>query len=61
MTTPFPATLVLHTRTGEKACCDKHAAEVRGAMSLLGAQVLTVPAPEGSECSYCRAEDREVA
>jgi len=61
MTTPFPATLVLHTPKGEQSYCDKHAAEVRGAMSLLGAKVLTVPAPVGSECADCRDEAREVA
>jgi hypothetical protein len=61
MTTPFPATLVLHTPKGEQPYCDKHAAEVRGAMSLLGGQVLTVTAPFDSECADCRAEAREVA
>lgn len=61
MTTTFPATLVLHTPKGETPCCDKHAAELRGALSLLGGQVLTVPAPVDSECVDCRAEAREVA
>lgn len=56
MTPTYPATLVLHTPNGPEPCCDKHAAALRGLMSMLGAHVLTVPAPEGSECANCRNE-----
>ena len=56
MKTHFPATLVLHTPNGPEPCCDKHAAALRGVMSMFGANVLTVPAPAGSECANCRNE-----
>jgi len=47
------ATLVVHTPKGPEPCCDKHAAELRGAMFLLGACVYTVPASAGAQCANC--------
>jgi len=50
------ATLVVHTPDGPQPCCDRHAAEVRGAMFLLSAAVYTVPAPRGQRCATCVRE-----
>lgn len=57
------ATLVVHTPKGPEACCDKHAAQLRGVMFLLGACVYTVPAAASTECANCinEATKREVA
>ena len=56
MNATYPATLVVHTPKGPEPCCDKHAAAMRGLMSMLGAHVLTVPASDGAECANCRNE-----
>ncbi len=50
------ATLVVHTPDGPQPCCDRHAAEVRGALFLLSAQVYTVPAAKGQRCTTCMRE-----
>lgn len=57
------ATLVVHTPKGPEPCCDKHAAQLRGAMFLLGSHVYTVPAAAGQECANCvnEAKKAEVA
>lgn len=52
----YPATLIVHTPKGQEPCCDKHAAQLRGAMFLLAAHVFTVPAEAGAECNNCRNE-----
>lgn len=53
------ATLVVHTPKGPEPCCDKHAAQVRGVMFLLGAHVFTVPAADGAECTNCLNEAKK--
>jgi hypothetical protein len=58
-----PASLVVHTPKGPESCCDKHAAQLRGAMFLLGACVYTVPAAADAQCANCvnEAKKTEVA
>lgn len=50
------ATLVVHTPKGPEPCRDKHAAQIRGAMFLLGSHVYTVPAAAGQVCANCVSE-----
>ena len=53
----YPATHVAHWATGPVNCCEEHARQIAGMGRFLRTHVaVTVPAPEGSECSNCRNE-----
>lgn len=59
-TTEHPATVIVHTASGEVACCEKHAKKLRGLHAFLGFHTNETPLLEFKECSNCAHEAGKV-
>ena len=52
----YPATLIVHTPSGQVASCESHAAKIKALMGFIGVYTNETTAPDGAECANCRRD-----